>query len=138
MRCLDHNRFKRTLWIVWLAAAAHGFAPEWASAQLTLEIRDYAVMPITGLVDGTGNNDAMLARINGLHEEPGGADRFFVHDLNGPLYILNKETKTVTTYLDFNGREGRTGLFQKLFFEAGYGCGLAAFYFDPDYRKNGK
>jgi hypothetical protein len=80
----------------------------------------------------------MLSRVNGLHEEPGGANRFFVHDLNGPLYILDKETKKLTTYIDFNGRSGKTGIFKKLFFEAGYGCGLSAVYFDPDYRRNGK
>jgi hypothetical protein len=105
---------------------------------LTLEIRDYVQLPITGKVDSRGNNEAMLARINGLHEEPGGANRFFVHDLNGPLYIVEKETKKVTTYLDFNGRSGTPGVFRKLFVEAGYGCGLAAMYFDPAYRSNGK
>ena len=29
-------------------------------------------------------------------------------------------------------------MFAKLFTEAGYGSGLNAFYFDPDYRRNGK
>src|SRR5262249_43151351 len=127
-----------TLWFTCLAAAVLGSSPTQAPAQVTLEIRDYATMPITGLVDGKGNNDSMLARINGVHEEPGGAQRLFVNDLNGPLYILDKNTKKTKTYLDFNGREGRPGLFHKLFFEAGYGCGLSAVYFDPDYRRNGK
>ena len=27
----------------------------------------------------------------------------FLIDLNGPLYILDKATKKLTTYLDFNG-----------------------------------
>ena len=58
--------------------------------QLTLEIKDYVAMPITGTLDGTGQTDGMLARVNSLREEPGGADRFFVNDLNGPLYILDK------------------------------------------------
>ena len=49
-------------------------------------------------------------------EEPGGR-RFFVNDLNGPLYILDKQSKQFTTYLDFNGVAGRSGLFQKLTFE---------------------
>src|SRR5262249_53565551 len=71
-------------------------------------------------------------------EEPGGANRFFVWDINGPLYILTKDTKKFTTYLDFNGREGHSGVFRKLFVEAGYGSGLNGFYFDPDYRRNGK
>jgi len=73
-----------------------------ASAQMTIEIKDYVTMPITGLADGKGNNEVLLSRVNGLREEPGGANRFFVPDLNGPLYILNKETKKLTTYLDFN------------------------------------
>ena len=80
-----------------------------ASAQMTIEIKDYVTMPITGLADGTGNNEVLLSRVNGLREEPGGANRFFVPDLNGPLYILDKETKKLTTYLDFNGREGHAG-----------------------------
>ena len=42
-------------------------------------------------------------------------------DLNGPLYIVDKDMKKLTVYLDFNGREGKPGIFQKLFLEAGYG-----------------
>jgi hypothetical protein len=54
------------------------------------------------------------------------------------LYIVEKDTKKLTTYLEFNGRNGKPGLFHKLFNEAGYGCGLATLYFDPAYRTNGK
>ena len=62
--------------------------------ELTIEIKDYATMPITGAVDGAGNSAGLLARINFFREEPGGSrKRFFVNDLNGPLYILDKETK---------------------------------------------
>ncbi len=109
-----------------------------ASAQITLELQDYAAMPVTGLPDGKGSNDALLSRVNTIREEPGGANRLFVTDLNGPMYILDKEKKTFTVYLDFNGREGHTGMFRKLYVEAGYGNGLNGFYFDPDYRRNGK
>src|SRR5207247_1078153 len=112
--------------------------PGTASAQMTLEIKDYTAMPITGLLDAKGNNDGLLARVNAIREEPGGANRFFVPDLNGPLYILDKDPKKFTTYLDFNGREGRPGMFHKLLIDAGYGSGLNGFYFDPDYRRNGK
>src|SRR5262245_34210180 len=80
----------------------------------------------------------MLARINSVREEPGGAGRLFVNDLNGPLYIVDKATRRVTTYLDFNGREGHHGLFHKLAYETGYANGLNMFQFDPDYRSNGK
>ncbi len=61
-------------------------------------------LPITA--DNTDTNTrAQLARVNYLRDEPGGR-RFFVNDLNGPLYILDKQTKAFTTYLDFNGLAG--------------------------------
>lgn len=114
----------------------------WAVADsappVTLEIKDYATMPITGLLDGKGQTDGMLARVNSLREEPGGATRFFVNDLNGPLYILDKTTKKLTTYLDFNGREGHSGIFHKFAFETGFANGLVSVQFDPDYRTNGR
>jgi len=109
-----------------------------ASAQITLEIQDYATLPITGKVDGKTNYDALLARVSGLREEPGGANRLFVPDLNGPLYVVDRDTRKATVYLDFNGREGKPGIFHKLFVEAGFGSGLNMLYFDPDYRTNGK
>jgi hypothetical protein len=77
-----------------------------------------------------------LARVNFLREEPGGR-RFFVNDLNGPLYILDKKTKQFTIYLDFNGLAGRPGLFQKFTFERNFATGLINFIFDPDYARNG-
>jgi hypothetical protein len=115
--------------------------PGVASAQvtpLTIEVKDYVAMPITGAPDGTGQTDGMLSRVNALREEPGGAKRLFAADMNGPLYILDKETKKLTPYLDFNGRDGRPGMFHRLVFEAGYGNGLAHFQFDPDYPRNGR
>ena len=51
----------------------------------------------------------MLARVNSIREEPGGTGRLFVTDMNGPVYILDKKTKALTTYLDFNGRDERPG-----------------------------
>jgi hypothetical protein len=108
------------------------------SPPITLELKDYVAMPITGLLDGKGQTDGMLARVNALREEPGGATRFFVNDLNGPLYILDKATKKLTTYLDFNGREKHDGIFHKFTYEVGYANGLVSVQFDPDYRRNGK
>ena len=112
--------------------------PQAADPQLTIEVKDYVSMPMTGAVLGKGTNEMLLARVNALREEPGGGSRFFVADLNGPLYILDKQTKKLTTYLDFNGREGHPGLFHNLSWERGYGNGLNGFYFDPDYKRNGK
>jgi hypothetical protein len=53
------------------------------------------------------------------------------------LYIFEKQTQKLTTYLDFNGRDGRPGLFHKLSFELGYANGLVSVEFDPDYSRNG-
>jgi Glucose / Sorbosone dehydrogenase len=115
------------------------FAMAASAQQLTLEIKDYATLPITGSPEKVTDNVAsLLARINFLREEPGGGNRFFVNDLNGPLYIVDRGTKKVTTYLDFNGREGHGGLFHKFRFENGQGNGLLNFFFDPDYVRNGK
>ena len=101
----------------------------------TLELADFVQMPITGEPRGDLTR-GLLARVNFLREEPGGR-RFFVNDLNGPLYILDKNTRQFTTYLDFNGLAGRPGLFQKLTFERNFATGLINFIFDPDYARNG-
>jgi hypothetical protein len=100
-------------------------------ARLALEIADFVPLPITGLPDGTGNNAGSLARINVMRQEPGPAGRFFINDLTGPLYILDPRTKSAITYLDFNGRGSRTGLFDKLPTEAGLASGFISFEFDP-------
>ena len=106
-----------------------------STPRLALEFQDYASLPITA--DNTNDNTrAQLARVNYLRDEPGGR-RFFVNDLNGPLYILDKRTKAVTTYLDFNGAGGRPGLFPKFTFERNFATGLTNFLFDPDYARNG-
>ncbi len=105
------------------------------TSRLTLELADYAALPITGELDGQ-NTRGQLARVNFLRDEPGGR-RFFVNDLNGLLYILDKKTKAFTTYLDFNGLDGRPGLFPKFTFERNFATGLTSFVFDPDYTRNG-
>jgi hypothetical protein len=114
----------------------------WAAADsapaITLEIKDYATAPITGLLDGKGQTDGMLARINSLREEPFGALRLWVNDLNGPLYILDRATKTFAKYLDFNGRDGHSGIFHKFAFETGFANGLVSVQFDPEYNRNGR
>jgi mono/diheme cytochrome c family protein len=100
-----------------------------------LELAEYARLPITGDPGGE-NTRGQLARVNFLRDEPGGR-RFFVNDLNGPLYILDKETRQFITYLDFNGAGGRPGLFARLTFERNFATGLINFLFDPDYARNG-
>ena len=100
-----------------------------------LQLADYAQLPITGDLDGKDTRGE-LARVNFLRDEPGGR-RFFVNDLNGPLYILDKRTKAFTTYLDFNGADGRPGLFARLTFQRNFATGLINVVFDPDYPRNG-
>lgn len=109
------------------------------SQDLTIDIRDYASMPITGDIAGEGNSAGLLARINFLREEPGGArNRLFVNDLNGPLYILDKASRKATTYLDFNGAGDKSGLFHHLVIDGLLASGFISFEFDPDYARNGK
>src|SRR6185436_17071850 len=103
--------------------------------RLALQLEDYAALPITA--DNTNDNTrAQLARVNYLRDEPG-SRRFFVTDLNGPLYILDKQKKTFTTYLDFNGAGGRPGLFARFTFERNFATGLTNVHLDPDYARNG-
>jgi mono/diheme cytochrome c family protein len=114
---------------------ARPFAVQPPPQRLALELQDYAALPITA-DNSNDNTRAQLARVNYLRDEPGGR-RFFVNDLNGPLYILDKQKKTVTTYLDFNGAGQRPGLFPKFTFERNFATGLTNFIFDPDYARNG-
>lgn len=109
-----------------------------AQQQLTLEIKDFATLPITGQAQGKTSNEMLLARVNAIREEAAGSARFFVTDMNGPLYILDKNTRKFTTYLDFDGRDDRPGLFHRFFITSGYGNGLNGFHLDPDFRRNGK
>jgi hypothetical protein len=110
-----------------------------AQQTVTLQISDYLTMPDPGKRDVRSQNFSAYSRVNFLREEPG-ADRgrLFLNDLEGPLYILDKKTKKLTTYLDFNGNGSRKGIFHKLVFETGWASGLFGFQFDPDYRNNGR
>ncbi len=116
------------------ALSQAGPAPE-----ITLQIRDYATLPMTGAVDGKGQIMSLLARVNFMRAEPGGGKkRFFVNDLNGPLYIFDRETGKFSIYLNFNGGPGQPGLFHRLRTDNGFANGFISFAFDPDYAHNGK
>jgi hypothetical protein len=121
--------------LVMVLAVDRPVAVQPSAPRLALQVEDYAALPITA--DNTNDNTrAQLARVNYLRDEPGGR-RLFVNDLNGPLYILDKQTKTFTTYLDFNGAGGRAGLFPRFTFQRNFATGLTNFLFDPDYPRNG-
>lgn len=105
-------------------------APAPGSPERTLELADYVELPITG--DGsTDRVSGVLARGSILRDEPGSRQRFFVNDLTGPLYLLDKQTKQLTTYLNFKD------LFPNFTAAQGYAAGLMNFVFDPDYTRNG-
>ena len=74
--------------------------------------------------------------MNTLHSEPADAprasSRFFVNDANGILYILDKNTKKFTPYIDFGK------VFPKFTTDPGYEGGVVFVVFDPGYAKNGK
>lgn len=117
------------------AMVAPPLAVQLQPTPLRLELQDYAALPITA--DNTdANTRSQLARVNYLRDEPGGR-RFFVNDLNGVLYLLGKQTKTFTTYLDFNGLAGHAGLFPKFTYARNFATGLINVTLDPDYARNG-
>jgi len=91
--------------------------------ELSVIAKDFVRMPQSG---------SPYARINFLREEPGGADRLFVNDLNGKFYTVHKTTKAVTTYMNF------TSLFPFLKRGPGLASGLVTFALDPDFAANGK
>ena len=124
------------VFLAWVAAIAA--PPTGEEAVSSIEIEDFATLPVTGNPEGTGQVDGMLARVNSVRGEPGGTGRLFIPDMNGPVYLLDTKTKVVATYLDFNGRDQRPGLFDRLLYETGYSSGVSQLQFDPDYRRNGK
>ncbi len=129
------SRWTAAAIVLLCATTLAGLLARQEESRLVLELEDYAALPITA--DNTNDNTrAQLARVNNMVDEPGG-DRFFVNDLNGPLYLLDKQTRRVTTYLDFNGRSGRPGLFPKFTFERNFATGLINVVLDPDYARNG-
>lgn len=117
------------------AAAPTAAARAPSSTERTLELADYVELPITGDMSAD-RVTGVLARGSILLDEPGGR-RSFVNDLNGPLYMLNKQTKQLTPYLNFDGAGDHAGLFPRFSAAMGYASGLMNFVFDPDYARNG-
>jgi len=51
-------------------------------------------LPYDLRIDGKGSNDLLLLQSQHIGEEVGGPRSSLISDLNGPLYILDKETKS--------------------------------------------
>jgi hypothetical protein len=103
-----------------------------APPALEAELADLVEMPRTAGSDGR----TQAARLNVLIEEPG-AGRLFVAEHAGPLSIVDKNTRQVVTYINFNGSDDAKGLFPKFAPGGGFVSGLMGFAFDPDYQRNG-
>lgn len=110
--------------------------PERVKSGLSLELEDYLELPLTGDMS-TDRVSGVIARGSILRQAPGSDNRFFINDLTGPLYIYDKQSKKLTTYLNFDGSGERTGLFPKFTASMGYAAGMMNFVFDPDYTQNG-
>ena len=103
-------------------------------------MEDYANVPLSSL-RGDGpypspiDYHEVLARPNTLVSEPSNApasaSRFFVNDLNGVLYILDKKTKKFIPYIVF------PEVFPRMDTER-FASGIVTIQFDPDYAHNGK
>jgi len=103
-------------------------------------IEDYANPPLSSALGDHAypppiDYKGMLARVNTLRSEPANAPlastRFFVADMNGNLYTLDKATRKFTVYLTF------PLIFPKYATDR-FGSGVSAIVFDPNYAKNGK
>ena len=116
-----------------------------SSSQVTKDgtailIEDYANPPLSSQMGDHPypppiDYKGMLARVNTLRSEPANAPlastRFFVADMNGNLYTLDKVTKKFAPYITF------PEIFPKYATER-FGSGVSAIVFDPNYAKNGK
>jgi Glucose / Sorbosone dehydrogenase len=107
---------------------------------IAILLEDYASVPISTPLVGTYpspiNYHGQLGRVNSLRSEPANApksaSRFFVIDASAILYILDKNSKTFTPYLNF------AELFPRFDSGRGNAAGIVSIAFDPEYAKNGK
>jgi hypothetical protein len=140
-----HTGFVLLFGSVIIASVAWAQYP--ASSQIrkdgtALLLEDYANPPLTSesVVGDTYpppiDFQNELGRVNSLRSEPANAplsaSRFFVNDLNGVLYILDRKTRKFTPYLDF------PRIFPRFTTDMDYAGGIVSIAFDPDYAKNGK
>jgi hypothetical protein len=107
---------------------------------ITILLEDYASVPLSSPVAGTYpppiNRHGQIGRVNSLRSEPANApksgSRFFVIDASATLYLLDKNSKTFTPYLNF------AEIFPKFDSARGNAAGIVSLAFDPEYAKNGK
>ncbi|MGC4072839.1 MAG: PQQ-dependent sugar dehydrogenase [Nibricoccus sp.] len=99
---------------------------------ITAKLEDFATAPATG-----ASSDTYIARVNFLRTQPGDANRLWVNDSSGRLYILDADDKEFHTLLNFNGTAANGGLFAQMYTAGGYSWGLVTFQFHPQYAQVG-
>lgn len=109
--------------------AGYPSAPQVPGGDLAVRLDDYAALPPGGL---TGR----LSRVTAMRFEPGELPQFaartFVADLRQYLSILDLDTRTFTTYIDFEL------VFARFVDGSSHGAGLTSVAFHPEYASNGK
>ena len=132
--------------MLWAAATPAQQAPFPAAAQIrkdgtAVRIEDYASLPpsslrLEGPYPARFDPRGQLGKSNMLVQEPAGApraaERLFVVEQNGILYLLDRRTRAFTPYIDF----GR--IFPRFNTDPNLGMGLVAMVFDPEYAANGR
>src|SRR5689334_7921214 len=89
-----------------LAVGGIGALAQSGPRELEAELADFVELPLTG--DLTARDArSQVARGNFLVEEPD-SDRLFIGDQSGPLYVVDRERRRPTPYLNFNGSGDRT------------------------------
>jgi len=128
------------------ASAAVIFAQYPSRSQISKDgtavlLEDYANLPLASPTHGGAASAAMdykaqLGRVTSLRSEPANAplanSRFFVDDQSATIFVLDKNTKKFTPYLNF------ADIFPKFASDLGNTAGIVSFAFDPAYTKNGK
>ena len=97
----------------------------------TLALSDYISMPVTGDLTSESNTLSQISRMNFIRQEPQ-SQRWFVPDLNGPLYIFDNKKAAPVEYLNFKA------IFPAFHDSFGFASGLVNIQFDPDYSENGR
>jgi hypothetical protein len=129
-----------------LASAAALFAQYPSRSQIgkdgtTVLLEDYADLPLSSPTHGGATARAMdykgqLGRVTSLRSEPAKAplasSRFFVNDQSSTIYVLDRNSKKFTSYLNL------ADIFPKFVSDLGNTAGIVSFAFDPAYAKNGK
>ncbi|WP_175414791.1 PQQ-dependent sugar dehydrogenase [Nibricoccus aquaticus] len=100
---------------------------------ITAKLEDFAAAPATG-----ATADTYIARVNFLRTQPGDANRLWVNDSSGRLYVLDRDDKEFHTLLNFNGTGTNGGLFAQMYTAGGYSWGLVTFQFHPQYAQVGQ